>query len=207
MSSDADNRSSVLATSVGAARPGASRRRNDAQASRRALLEAAAALFDERGYQGATVRDIGERAGVDAALIARYFGGKEGLYLAALEETERPPLPTDPSAVFAKFLDKSEEDGSNNPICQAMVTPSLSPELRDQVGALMARRVTGPLAQRLADDGVSQARLRAELLVAVALGATLTRASGTLPALADASLDEIHAVLDPLVGRLTKQTR
>jgi hypothetical protein len=88
-----------------------------------------------------------------------------------------------------------------------MVTPSLSPELRDQVGALMERRVTGPLARRLAADGVAQARLRAELLVAVALGATLTRAGGTLTALSDASLDEIHAVLDPLVAALVEKTR
>jgi AcrR family transcriptional regulator len=207
MSSDADNSSSAVAAPNGAATPGAARRRNDAQASRRALLEAAASLFDERGYQGATVRDIGERAGVDAALIARYFGGKEGLYLAALEETERPPLPTDPHAVFAKFLGKSDENGSNNPICLAMVSPSLTPALRDQVGALMARRVTGPLAQRLADDGVEQSRLRAELLVALALGTTLTRSSGTLAALTDASLDELHAVLDPLVGTLVEKTR
>jgi AcrR family transcriptional regulator len=207
MSSGADNPSSGLVTPEDVAVPGALRRRNDAQASRRALLEAAAALFDERGYEGATVRDIGERAGVDAALIARYFGGKEGLYLAALEETERPPLPTDPYAVFAKFLGKSEEDGSNNPICRAMVSPSLSPVLRDQIGALMARRVIGPLAQRLADDGVQQPQLRAELLVALALGTTLTRSSGTLTALADASLDEVYAVLDPLVGALVDRTR
>jgi len=206
MSSGADNASSAIAAPAGGALSGVSRRRNDAQASRRALLEAAAALFDERGYQGATVRDIGERAGVDAALIARYFGGKEGLYLAALEETERPPLPTDPHAVLAKFLGKSDEDSSNNPICRAMVSPSLSPQLRDQVGALMARRVTGPLARRFADDGVLQPQLRAELLVAVALGATLTRSSGTLTALADASLDEIHAVLDPLVHTLVEKT-
>jgi AcrR family transcriptional regulator len=202
MSSAADNPSSAVATAEGAVAPGAARRRNDAQASRRALLEAAAALFDERGYQGATVRDIGDRAGVDAALIARYFGGKEGLYLAALEETERPPLPTDPSAIFAKFLGTSEDHGSNNPICLAMVSPSLSPELRDQVGALMARRVVGPLTQRLAEDGVQEPQLRAELLVAVALGATLTRSSGTMKALAAASLDEVHAVLAPVVGAL-----
>jgi AcrR family transcriptional regulator len=186
---------------------GGTRRRNDAQASRRALLEAGAALFDERGYQGATVRDIGERAGVDPALIARYFGGKEGLYLAALEETERPPLPTDPDAIFAKFLGKSEDDGSNNPICLAMVSPSLSPALRDQVGALMERRVIGPLTQRLTDDGVAQPQLRAELLVAVALGATLTRSSGTLKALSDASLDEVHAVLHPVVAALVGEVR
>jgi AcrR family transcriptional regulator len=207
MSSGADKPSSAVALPDGGAAPGAVRRRNDAQASRRALLEAAAALFDERGYQGATVRDIGERAGVDAALIARYFGGKEGLYLAALEETERPPLPTDPATIFARFLGKSEQDGSNNPICLAMVSPSLSPLLRDQVGALMERRVIGPLGQRLADDGVPEPQLRAELLVAVALGATLTRSSGTLKALAAASLDEVHAVLDPLVEGLAGKRR
>ena len=153
------------------------------------------------------MRDIGERAGVDAALIARYFGGKEGLYLAALEETERPPLPTDPHAVFAKFLGKSEDDGPNNPICLAMVSPTLSPQLRSQVGALMERRVIGPLTKRLTEDGVEQPRLRAELLVAVALGATLTRSSGTLTALAGASLEEVHAVLDPLVGALVEGPR
>jgi len=206
MSSGVDNPSTAVQTPDDAP-ASAGRRRNDAQASRRALLEAAAALFDERGYQGATVRDIGERAGVDAALIARYFGGKEGLYLAALEETERPPLPTDPYAVFAKFLDKSEEEGSNNPICLAMVSPSLSPQLRDQIGALMQRRVVQPLAQRLADDGVQDPQLRAELLISVALGATLIRSSGTLAALSAASLDEVHAVLDPVVGALVGEAR
>jgi AcrR family transcriptional regulator len=60
-------------------KPG-TRRRHDAQASREALLDAATALFEARGYQATTVRDIGERAAVDPALIARYFGGKEGLY-------------------------------------------------------------------------------------------------------------------------------
>ena len=84
MSSSADNPSSSAA---GASVAAAAR---DAQASRRALLEAADALFDERGYDAATVRDIGERAGVDAALIARYFGGKEGLYLATLQQEGRP---------------------------------------------------------------------------------------------------------------------
>src|SRR5260221_5104477 len=62
------------------------RRYHDAQASREALLGAARALFDERGYDRATTREIGERAAVDPALIARYFGGKEGLYLATIAE-------------------------------------------------------------------------------------------------------------------------
>lgn len=177
------------------------RRRNDAQASRRALLDAAGVLFDERGYQGATLRDIGERAGVDPALIARYFGGKEGLYLAALEHTE--PVPeADPHAVFARLLAKSEHDNANNPICLAMVSPTLSDGLREQIRAMMERRLVDPLGRRLQDAGVDRPRLRAELLVAVAIGVTLSRSGGTLTALNEATLEELHTVLDPLVTRL-----
>jgi AcrR family transcriptional regulator len=179
----------------------AGRRRNDAQASRRALLDAAGSLFDERGYQGATLRDIGERAGVDPALIARYFGGKEGLYLAALEHTE--PVPeADPHAVFARLLAKSEHDNANNPICLAMVSPTLSDGLREQIRAMMARRLIDPLGRRLEEAGVDRPRLRAELLVAIAIGVTLSRSGGTLTALSEGSLDELHEVLDPLVARL-----
>src|SRR3984885_15422926 len=62
----------------------ATRRPHDADASRRALLDAARGVFDEVGYDRATTREIGERAGVDPALIARYFDSKEGLFIAAI---------------------------------------------------------------------------------------------------------------------------
>ena len=48
----------------------ATRRPHDAEASRRALLEAAQEVFEAVGYDRATTREIGERAGVDPALIA-----------------------------------------------------------------------------------------------------------------------------------------
>ncbi|MDS0132231.1 MULTISPECIES: TetR family transcriptional regulator [unclassified Amycolatopsis] len=38
--------------------------------------------FSEKGFAGARVRDIAERAGVSKDLIAYHFGGKEGLYRA-----------------------------------------------------------------------------------------------------------------------------
>jgi MFS family permease/AcrR family transcriptional regulator len=59
-------------------------RRRDAGRSRARLLAAAAELFAERGYTGTALRAVAERAGVDAALIARYYGGKDGLYQAVL---------------------------------------------------------------------------------------------------------------------------
>jgi AcrR family transcriptional regulator len=206
MSSNADNgsnsRSRAGMSRSAAAAPGAPRR-HDAQATRRALLDAASALFDERGYDGATVRDIGERAGVDPALIARYFGAKEGLYLAALEHGERPPLPAEPVAALAAMLGDSEARGQG-PIPHAMVSTTLSDDVRERVTAILSRRVVEPLAAHLSEQGAADAQLRAELLLALAAGISLTRAGGTLPALAAASLDRILGVVTPAAVELTR---
>ena len=67
-----------------AASPQARRRRNP-QASRRAILDAAEELFSARGYDGASLGEIGRRAGTSSALPAYFFGGKDGLYHAVLE--------------------------------------------------------------------------------------------------------------------------
>ena len=61
------------------------------------LLEAAFDEFAERGYAGARVSSIAERAGVNKQLISYYFGGKEGLHRellrrwAATEQQLRAP--------------------------------------------------------------------------------------------------------------------
>jgi AcrR family transcriptional regulator len=182
-----------------------SRRRHDARASRRALLDAADALFDERGYDAATVREIGERAGVDAALIARYFGGKEGLYLATLQREGRPRMPTHPTRALERMLSRSEERGIG-PVPLAMVSPTLTDAMREQIREILSGRVVEPLATELAARGVADARLRAEILVATAAGVALTRASGTLQTLAETPLDEVLAVLEPLVDALSQAT-
>jgi AcrR family transcriptional regulator len=193
MSSRADN-------GITAPRPATRRRRHDARASREALLDAADALFHERGYDAATVRDIGERAGVDAALIARYFGSKEGLYLATLEQG-RAPMPNDPMEVLDGMLNRSEQRGSG-PVPRAMVSPTLTDAMREQIREIMRRRLVDPLASQLGEQGVPDARLRVELLVAMAIGVSLTRAGGTLPTLAEAPLDDVLTVLRPLVETL-----
>jgi AcrR family transcriptional regulator len=178
------------------------RRHYDARASRQALLDAAVALFDERGYEAVTVREIGERAGVDAALIARYFGSKEGLYLAALQEREdRSSLPSDPARALEHMLGRAEDRGSG-PIGLAMVSPMPTAAMREQVREILRRHVVEPIAGELAARGTPGAELRAELLVAMSVGVSLIRGGGTLPALDAAPLDEVLAVLRPLVDAL-----
>lgn len=62
--------------------PAAGQRQVDANRTRAALLDAALEEFAAKGFAGARVRDIAERAGVSKDLVAYHFSGKDGLYLA-----------------------------------------------------------------------------------------------------------------------------
>lgn len=61
------------------------RGKRDKELRRQALIDAATAVFAERGYDCATTREIAERSGCAEGLIHRYFSGKRGLLLAILE--------------------------------------------------------------------------------------------------------------------------
>lgn len=56
---------------------------------RSALLEAAAPLFSEHGYQGVSTRQIAEAAGVNLGLIQYYFGSKGSLFLETVRHMMR----------------------------------------------------------------------------------------------------------------------
>lgn len=62
------------------------RRPRDAEATRRAILDAAFAEFTEKGYAGARVDEIAARTAMSKRMIYYYFASKEGLYAAVLEE-------------------------------------------------------------------------------------------------------------------------
>lgn len=51
--------------------------------TRETILAAARSTFAESGYDGASLRAIARRAGVDAALPHHCFGSKEGLFAAS----------------------------------------------------------------------------------------------------------------------------
>ncbi len=54
--------------------------------TRRRILESALDLFAAHGYEGASTRQIAESAGVNLPAIQYYFGNKEGLYRAIIED-------------------------------------------------------------------------------------------------------------------------
>jgi len=73
------------------------------------LLKAAIPIFAQKGFEGASIREIADVAGVNSSLISFHFGGKAGLHAAALHLAARmakhtaktlpmPPLPVGPFA-------------------------------------------------------------------------------------------------------------
>ena len=58
----------------------------DAERTRAELLTVATQVFAEDGYSGARVDEIAERTRTTKRMIYYYFGGKEQLYLAVLEQ-------------------------------------------------------------------------------------------------------------------------
>lgn len=84
--------------------PAPDERKLDADRSRRLLLDAALEEFAAKGYAGARVQDIADRAGVNKQLINYYFGGKEGLYGEILRHwQERKAEINDPSLPYEEI--------------------------------------------------------------------------------------------------------
>jgi len=69
------------------AEPTAEPRTNDPQRTRAEILRAAIAEFGEKGLAGARIDAIAAATRTSKRMIYYYFGGKDGLYLAALEQS------------------------------------------------------------------------------------------------------------------------
>jgi AcrR family transcriptional regulator len=101
-----------VVAAVGQPGPRRRGRRPGGADTRAQLLDAARVEFAERGYEGATVRRIAERAGVDAAMVNHWFGGKEALFTASLN------IPVDPGQIIASILPGDPEQLGERVIAQ-----------------------------------------------------------------------------------------
>jgi AcrR family transcriptional regulator len=91
-----------------------------ADETRTRLLDAAGAAFAEAGFEGATVRDICARAGVNGAAVNYHFGDKERLYLEVI-----------------KYAHRYREEQAPFPAWHADTPPEV--RLRDFIHTLIAR--------------------------------------------------------------------
>ncbi len=185
-------------------------RARNAPVSKAALFRAAQELFSQKGYDRTTTREIGLRAGVDAALIARYFGSKADLYIAAVaaEQIEGPDAEAAPHSEetfggVAQMVDalvtRIDRNGPG-PIMQALVRSDTSPEILVAARARLKGRLVEPLMECMECDPSGRAQLRAEITVAALLGVSLARGLGWFEEVRSASKDELVALVVDVLG-------
>jgi AcrR family transcriptional regulator len=142
----------------------------DADRTRAAILRAAQEAFSTRGYSAAGVREITAVAGVNLALVSRYFGSKEKLFEAALADLLDVSMLTDQprerfgKAVLESFLIVGR--AHINPL-QMLALATADPGARAIADRLLRDLTIKPLAQWF---DLPNAEERASRLVILASG-------------------------------------
>jgi AcrR family transcriptional regulator len=177
-------------------------RRRDAAATRAEILEAARVLFTREGYDHVGMRDVAGIVGVDAALVVRYFGSKEGLFAEAVTEGFRigEDLLAGGKNGFGErlarhVLEKREPRDEFDP---TLVLLRSAPN--ERAAALLREGLDGqfvrPLARWL---GGEKAPERAGLIVAALFGLAFMRDVVRSGSLAEAETEELVALVAPVL--------
>lgn len=183
-------------------------RRPGDSGTREAVLVAAKEAFGTHGYAGTTIRGIARAAGVDPALVHRFYGSKESLFAATLE------LPADPSVLLPALLADGTDQLGERVVRTFLAiwdaTPGQGPMLAllrsavsDEAAAgqlrdFLARVALGPLAKAAGKD---QPELRAALAASQMLGLAVARYVLRLEPLAGSDVEDVATCIGPTIDR------
>lgn len=184
-------------------------RSRDASNTRQLLLQAARRRFARDGYAATTVRDIATEAGVNVALINRYFISKEGLFEACL-------------AHAAEYLGGPDDDGLtleqvlHTMVSQVADVPTGEHPLQlllllrtsgDERADAIRRNTLQSFAERMAvaagwtpeNGGREDLLLRAQIVLSTGLGIVLLRSSAGIEPLTSATEAQLERPLGELL--------
>jgi AcrR family transcriptional regulator len=157
------------------------------------ILAAAREEFAARGYEGATIRAIAARAGVDPSLVMQHHGSKSALFSSVIQLTDAGKEDVD--AHLRAVVDKrlAGLPPEMNALVRSMLTvPEAAAAMRehlDERAATLARALDG-----------EDVELRAALIVSTILGLTVARHFLELRAFDGASDDDIARVARPFLS-------
>ncbi|MET0309591.1 MAG: TetR family transcriptional regulator [Sphingomonas sp.] len=158
-------------------------RLRNAAATRAAMLDSARRHFARESYENVGLREIAGDAGVDPALVGRYFGNKEKLFKEAVrgddEHMMRDVAREDLAAHFTSLI--LDEEGEESIDMSAKIDRLL----------MLLRSASSPKASRIIRDAIDEdilepvaatlggahAELRASLCLAVLMGAGILRSA------------------------------
>jgi AcrR family transcriptional regulator len=177
-------------------------RRPAGEDTKAALLAAAREVFVEQGFDGATVRAIAARAQVDPAMVNHWFGGKQGLFAAAVQLPITPewirdhvfPGPVDQLAsrlvrTFVTTWDSTGGGGFAALVRSAATQEAAAHMLREFITFLFGTMVR--------DLGVDHPELRMGLFGSQLAGLGLARYVIRLEPIASADVDTLVATIAP----------
>jgi AcrR family transcriptional regulator len=175
-------------------------RTRSASRTRETIRAAARDLFARDGYERTTIRAVAAAAGVDPALVIRYFDNKIGLLAeAAALELALPDLtgmgPEEiASALVTRFFEVWEQDGTFLALLRAAATSEVAAERMRRVFQEQA----GPA---LARGAIDRPERRAALAGSQVIGFAYARYVLRAPALAAMDHDEVLHWLGPTLVR------
>jgi AcrR family transcriptional regulator len=188
-------------------------RRPGAPGTRERIREAARETFAHAGFDGATIRAIAQRAGVDPALVHHYFGSKQELFVASMQ------LPFNPAAVLPPLLagDRSSlgvrlaalairlwEEPATRPVMFGIARSATSDA---RAASALRGLFESQLLPVIRELGIDEPDLRAALAWSQLVGFALARYILQVRPLTDASSSRLVAALGSqlqaaLTGRL-----
>ncbi len=173
----------------------------DAARTRENILKAAQKLYARKGYTTTGVREVAAEAGVNFTLIRRYFGSKEGLFRAAVEEfLQIKPFIAGDRSSFGKRSVEILVVGETVPSALAMMMLATADSAaRALCSDLMHEHIDQPLAQWL---GGRNALARAAQINILWIGYMAARQVLPLPALAAADLDHSRQWLAQVIQQI-----
>ena len=124
-------------------------RRPGPTTTREAIADAARRQFAELGYDRATIRGIAGEAGVDAALVVRFYGSKDGLF------SEVMALPPEVAEAMARLADGSR-DTVGRRLAQVIVGMLEDPRSRAVVVGRIRSAASHPDAAALVRETVTR---------------------------------------------------
>ncbi|OBJ48628.1 TetR/AcrR family transcriptional regulator [Mycobacterium sp. 1423905.2] len=175
-------------------------RRTSAE-TKAAILAAARERFGTAGFHGATIRSIAADAGVDPAMVMRYYGNKDQLFAAAADfDLQFPDLSAvDPGqlgrSLVRHFFDRWEGDDALVILLRSSAT--------NAAAAQRMREIFGEQLQPLIASVVpaAEAPRRAGLIATQILGLALCRFVLALPPIADMAREDVVESVGPTIER------
>ncbi|TMR92699.1 TetR family transcriptional regulator [Nonomuraea basaltis] len=170
--------------------------RRSAAATKAVILAAARERFAADGYEKATIRAVAAEAGVDPAMVMRYFGSKEKLFATAAEFDLRLPDLSQVSrerlgeTIIRHFLERWRADDG----LQVLLRTGVTNEAAAQRMREIFRAQLAPMIVASAGD---RAATKAALVASQVLGMALCRYILKLPPTVDMSDEEVIEWLAP----------